>query len=130
MLKENREIGIYYDNNILIDWSMLHSDKLINKMIIKLYLKCFGGNECQYYGGGHQYLKHLLSRMLFYGTMSKYYSTSKIKIHKKLSVELEKKEKDLYEYICDNYKKKDIESILEDLFFIKLPHLYLKLLTN
>jgi hypothetical protein len=66
--------------------------------------------------------------MLFYGTMSKHYLNSKIKIHKKLSVELEKKEKELYEYICDNYEKKNIETILEDLFFIKLPHLYLKLI--
>ncbi len=129
MLKEDKNFGIYYDNNgVLIDFSMLHSDKLINKMIIKLYLKCFGGNECQYYGGGYQYLNHLLSRMLFYGTMCKHYSNSKVKVHKKLSIELEKKEKDLYEYICDNYEKKDIETILNNLFFIKLPHLYLKLI--
>jgi len=129
MLKEDKNFGIYYDNNgVLIDFSMLHSDKLINKMIIKLYLKCFG-EDCQYYCGSSQYLNHLLSRMLFYGTMSKHYLNSKVKVHKKLSIELEKKEKDLYEYICDNYKKKDIESILEDLFFIKLPHLYLKLIS-
>lgn len=127
MLKEDKNLGIYYHNNILIDWSMLHPDKLINKMIIKLYLKCFG-NECKYYNGGNQYLTHLLSRMIFYGTMSKYYSTSKIKIHKNLTIELEKKEKQIYSYIYDNYEKKNIETILEDLFFIKLPHLYLKLI--
>ena len=61
MLKEDKNLGIYYDNNgVLVDWSMLHPDKLINKMIIKLYLKCFG-NECQYYSGGNQYLNHLLN---------------------------------------------------------------------
>lgn len=127
MLKEDREFGIYYDNGVLVDWSMLHPDKLINKMIIKLYLKCFG-NDCKYYNGGNQYLKCLLSRMLFYGTMSKFYSVSKVKIHKKLSIELEKKEKEIYEYISNNYEKNNIQSILENLFFIKLPHLYLKLI--